>query len=291
MTLNAFKTALLAAGVITLAACAPNLDALVKQSTAIQQPPVSRTYPGASVLPPRPIPLYTYKVVTSWPHHRWAFTQGLVFQDDILLESTGLYDKSSLMQVVPGSGQVLERRNVPGEYFAEGITVFRNRIYQLTLSGSGFIYHHKTLHREGEFSFEGEGWGLTNDGRHLIMSNGSNQLKFINPDTFQTERTVSVTCNKVPLKNLNALQYIKGEIYANVWQTDYIVRIDPKSGEIIGWINLKGLLRPEDSNGGTDVLNGIAYDEKNDRLVVTGKRWPKYFEIRLEEVMEKPAEV
>jgi len=287
MIATIFRTALLAAGAFALAACGPNLDALVKQSTSLQQDSPSRSAPGASSQATAPIPLYTYKVVTSWPHHRWAFTQGLVFQDGLLLESTGLYDKSSLMQVVPDSGQVLERQIVPGEYFAEGITVFKERIYQLTLSGSGFIYHHKSLLKEGEFSFEGEGWGLTNDGRHLIMSNGSNVLQFINPETFKTERTVSVTCNKIPLKNLNALQYIKGEIFANVWQTDYIVRIDPGSGNITGWINLKGLLRPEERNGNTDVLNGIAYDEKNDRLVVTGKRWPRYFEIRLEEVMEK----
>jgi len=282
--IRTLTTVFLAAATMALAACAPNLDSLVRQSTGVAHPPRSGPAPAASAGSFRQIPLYTYKVVTSWPHYRWAFTEGLVFQDGLLLESSGLYEKSALMQVVPGSGQLLERQHVPGEYFAEGITVFRNRIYQLTLSGAGFIYHHKSLQKEGEFAFEGEGWGLTHDGRHLIMSNGSNQLKFIDPDTFKTERTVNVTCNGVPLKYLNALQYVKGEIFANVWQTDYIVKIDPGSGDVTGWIDLKGLLRPEERNDNTDVLNGIAYDERNDRLVVTGKRWPKYFEIRLEEV-------
>ena len=278
------RSALLAIGALALASCAPNVDALVKSSTGSYARPDPEARPGSAGVNRRPVPLYTYKVVQSWPHHRWSFTEGLVFQDGILLESSGLYEKSALMQTVPGSGQILGMHSVPGEYFAEGITVFRDRIYQLTLSGSGFIYHHKSLRQVGEFSFEGEGWGLTHDGTHLIMSNGSSQLNFIDPETFKTKRTISVNCNGVPLKNLNALQYVKGEIFANVWQTDYIVRIEPKSGEVIGWINLKGLLRPEERSRNTDVLNGIAYDELNDRLVVTGKRWPKYFEIRLEEV-------
>lgn len=271
------------AALLTLAACAPNLDALVRSSAAA--PRVNAQQREGAAEPSRRIPLYTYKVVSSWPHHRWAFTEGLTFQDGILLESSGLYERSALMQVVPGSGQLLEKQNVPGEYFAEGITVFRDRIYQLTLSGNGFIYDNKSLEKRGEFEVEGEGWGLTHDGRHLIMSNGSSELKFINPDTFRTERTVGVTCNGVPLKHLNALQYVKGEIYANVWKTDYIVRINPRSGAVTGLINLKGLLPPEERNSNRDdVLNGIAYDERNDRLVVTGKRWPRYFEIRLEEV-------
>lgn len=282
--IGALRTLFLAAGAMALAACAPNLDALVQQSTGSAQKTRVQPSPGSSAKIPRQIPLYTYKIVTSWPHFRWAFTQGLVFKDGLLLESSGLYEKSALMKVVPGSGRLIGKQHVPGDYFAEGITVFRNSIYQLTLSGAGFIYDHKSLEKTGEFSFEGEGWGLTHDGKHLIMSNGSNQLKFLNPDTFKTERTVSVTCNGVPLKYLNALQYVKGEIFANVWRTDYIVKIDPGSGDVTGWIDLKGLLRPEERSDNNDVLNGIAYDEHNDRLVVTGKRWPRYFEIRLEEV-------
>lgn len=276
-------TALLALAATAITACAPNVDSLVKQSTTSY-----RKYSGTLLdniaTQRRPIPLYTYRVVNSWPHYRWAFTEGLVFKDGLLLESSGLYQKSTLFKVAPYSGQLLEQQQVPGDHFGEGVTVFRDKVYQLTLSGSGFIYHQNSLRPTGEFTVEGEGWGLTHDNTHLIMSNGTNVLKFVNPDTFKTEKTVSVTCNNVPIKNLNALQYVKGEIYANIWKTDYIVRINPRSGQITGWINLHGLLRPEERNSNSDdVLNGIAYDEKNDRLVVTGKRWPKYFEIKLEE--------
>lgn len=285
MVRKVLRKLLMTAGVAALFGCAPNLDALVQQSTGIHPQAAPRPHPAELKDAPSQIPLYTYEVVTSWPHYNWSFTQGLTFQDGLLLESSGLYERSALMKVHPGSGQVLNTQGVPGEYFAEGITVLRDKVYMLTLSGAGFIYDHKSLQRKGEFSFEGEGWGLTNDGRHLIMSNGSNRLKFVDPDTFKTERTVEVTCNGTPLKNLNALQYVKGEIYANVWRTDYIVRIDPGSGAVIGWINLKGLLKADERSGDPDhVLNGIAYDESNDRLVVTGKRWPRFFEIRLEKV-------
>lgn len=270
---------------MTLLGCAPNLDSLVQRSTGIHPQAATRPRHAAPECAPAQIPLYTYEVVTSWPHQSLSFTQGLVFQDGLLLESSGLYERSTLMKVHPGSGQVLNTQGVPGEYFAEGITVLHDKIYMLTLSGAGFIYDHKSLQRKGEFSFNGEGWGLTNDGRDLIMSNGSDRLTFLDPDTFQTRRTVEVTCNGTPLRNLNALQYVKGEIYANVWRTDYIVKIDPGSGHVIGWINLKGLLKSDERSGDPDhVLNGIAYDEGNDRLVVTGKRWPRYFEIRLEKV-------
>jgi glutamine cyclotransferase len=265
-----------------LSACGPSFDTLVKDSTAggLRD---AVTHPAVGI-PRQAVPLYGYKVVKSWPHHSWAFTEGLVFQNGVLLESTGLYDQSSLLKVIPGSGQLIERRALSGEYFAEGVTVFRDRIYQLTLSGSGFIYNQNSLRQIGEFSFDGQGWGLTHDDTRLIMSNGSNVIQFMNPDSFKIERAIRVVCNDVPVNNLNALQYVKGEIYANVWKTDYIVRINPKSGEITGWIDLKGLLPPEERAADTDVLNGIAYDEGNDRLVVTGKRWPKYFEIRLEEL-------
>lgn len=284
MAMKVLRKLATAVGMTALVGCAPSLDSLVHQSTGIhpqQAPARAATAPA----PPSQIPLYTYQVVTSWPHHTRSFTQGLTFQDGVLLESSGLYERSAIMKVHPGSGQVLNTQGVPQDHFAEGITVLRDKLYMVTLSGAGFIYDHNTLHREGEFSVDGEGWGLTNDGRHLIMSDGSSRLKFIDPDTFQTERTVEVTCNGTPLKNLNALQYVKGEIYANVWKTDYIVKIAPETGAVVGWINLKGLLRADEKSRDPDhVLNGIAYDEDSDRLVVTGKRWPRYFEIRLEKV-------
>jgi glutamine cyclotransferase len=228
------------------------------------------------------VPMYTYKVVSSWPHHSCAFTEGIVFHDGILLESGGLYASSSLMSVAPGSGRVLTRQPVPDEYFAEGLTVFNGRIYQLTMFKTGFIYDPHSFRKVGEFSYDGEGWGLTHDDKHLIMSDGSNSIRFINPVTFQTEKTINVTVNNVPLVNLNELEYVKGEIFANIWGSDYIVRIDPQSGAVVGWINLKGLLLPENEGNNVDVLNGIAYDEENDRLVVTGKQWSKFYEISLQ---------
>ncbi|WP_407925401.1 glutaminyl-peptide cyclotransferase [Geomonas oryzae] len=272
------------AAMATLFGCGANVDSLVRQSTGIQPQQVKRSQTDAAPLPTQ-IPLYTYQVVKSWPHYNWSFTEGLTFQDGVLLESSGLYERSAIMKVWPGSGQVLSSEGVPRDCFAEGITVLRDRLYMVTLSGAGFIYNHKTLRQEGEFAVDGEGWGLTNDGTHLIMSNGSNRIKFINPDTFQTERSVEVTCNGTPLRNLNALQYVKGEIYANIWKTDYIVRINPANGAVVGWVNLKGLLPSNERSRDPDhVLNGIAYDEESDRLVVTGKMWPRYFEIRLEQV-------
>ncbi|WP_198419394.1 glutaminyl-peptide cyclotransferase [Geomonas terrae] len=268
----------------TLFGCGASVDSLVHQSTSLHPQQVRRSQSGATPVPTQ-IPLYTYQVVKSWPHYHWSFTEGLTFQDGVLLESSGLYERSAIMKVWPGSGQVLSSEGVPRDYFAEGITVLHDRLYMVTLSGDGIIYDHKTLHRKGEFSVDGEGWGLTNDGKHLIMSDGSNRIKFINPETFQTERSVEVSCNGTPLRNLNALQYVKGEIYANIWKTDYIVRINPANGAVVGWVNLKGLLPLNERSRDPDhVLNGIAYDEKSDRLVVTGKMWPSYFEIRLEQV-------
>lgn len=273
---------------LSLAACSPSVEKLVKESTrdyGIKDAEVAnlvRKDANNGLLKSLSVPMYTYKVISSWPHHSCAFTQGIVFHDGLLLESGGLYAASSLMSSAPGSGRVLSRQRVPDEYFAEGLTVFKGRIYQLTLSKIGFIYDHKSLRKVGEFSYDGEGWGLTHDDKHLIMSDGSNTIRFINPVTFETEKTIRVAVNNVPLINLNELEYVKGEIFANIWGSDYIVRIDPRTGAIVGWINLKGLLVPENEGNNADVLNGIAYDEENDRLVVTGKQWSKFYEISLQ---------
>ena len=228
------------------------------------------------------IPIYTYQVVQSWPHDPAAFTQGLEFDKGVLYESTGLYGRSSLRKVDLETGKVLQQRDLPSEYFGEGITIFRGKIYQLTWeSHKGFIYDLQTFQPIGEFSYTGEGWGLTHDGHFLIMSDGTNQIRFMDPISFQTARTIGVFSEGRPLSNLNELEYIKGEIYANVYETDYIVRLDPGSGKVLGWIDLTGLLSPSDRHHSVDVLNGIAYDETRDRLVVTGKLWPKLFQIRL----------
>lgn len=240
--------------------------------------------PNANNSAPRAVPTYSYQVVNSWPHDPQAFTQGLVFHNGELLESTGRHGQSSLRRVNLTTGEVLQRVAVPREYFAEGITLLNGKIYQLTWQEErGFIYDAETLRLEGNFRYEGEGWGLTNDGRHLILSDGSNQIRFLDPANFRVIRTINVVGNNLPLRNLNELEFIRGEIYANVWETDRIVRIDPNNGQILGWINLAGLLPQDGRRDSEAVLNGIAYDAAGDRLFVTGKLWPRLFEIRLRE--------
>jgi glutamine cyclotransferase len=225
---------------------------------------------------------YGYEVKGTYPHARDAFTQGLVFRGGQLWESTGQYGESSLRKVELKSGRVLKRVPVPDDIFAEGMTVFREKVYQLTWQNHRcLVYRPDDFAKIGEFKYEGEGWGLTHDGDSLIMSDGTNTLRFIDPETFAVRRTVSVFENGRPLAALNELEYVRGEIYANVWQTDRIVRIDPKTGRLTGTIDLAGLLPQKDRDEDTDVLNGIAYDEAGDRLFVTGKLWPKLFEIRL----------
>jgi glutamine cyclotransferase len=229
-------------------------------------------------------PVYTYQVVNTYPHDPAAFTQGLIYQDDVLFESTGLNGRSTLRRVELSTGRVLNRVDVSQEYFAEGITLFDGKIFQLTWhDGKGFIYDPANFRRTGEFSYDGEGWGLTHDDRSLILSDGTNKLRFLNPSTFAVERTISVLVDGKPLDELNELEYVKGEIYANIWQTDKIVRIDPSSGKILGWIDLTSLLPVSDRDRETNVLNGIAYDKDTDRLFVTGKLWPKLFEIKLKQ--------
>ncbi|HVG31921.1 MAG TPA: glutaminyl-peptide cyclotransferase [Pyrinomonadaceae bacterium] len=227
-------------------------------------------------------PVYTFEVVNAWPHDTSAYTQGLEIHGGALYESTGQYGASSLRQVELQTGRVLRRIDVPRQYFAEGLTVFQGKLYQLTWqSHKGFVYDPNSFQSLGEFHIETEGWGLTHDERSLIMSDGTNQIRFLNPVNYTTEKSIKVFDGDHPLTQLNELEYIKGEIYANIWKTDWIVRIDPETGKILGWIDLKNLLPLGERSADTDVLNGIAYDEAHDRLFVTGKLWPKLFEIRL----------
>ncbi|HEY0320686.1 MAG TPA: glutaminyl-peptide cyclotransferase [Pyrinomonadaceae bacterium] len=231
---------------------------------------------------PEEIPVYTYEIVATYPHDPKAYTQGLVIYDGTLYESTGQYGESSLRKVELKKGKVKKKLDVPGQYFAEGMTILNGKIYQLTWQqGKGFIYDLKDFKLEGEFNYDGEGWGLTTDGHSLILSDGTNQLRFIDPATFRVLRTLSIVHNNVPLTELNELEYIHGEIYANIWKTDRIVRLDPQTGRILAWIDLAELRPDETLRNSENVLNGIAYDTENDRLYVTGKRWPKVFEIRL----------
>lgn len=228
------------------------------------------------------VPVYTYEVMSSYPHDEKAYTQGLLFHDGMLYESTGQYGESSLRKVELKSGKVKKKVDVPGQYFAEGLALFNGKLYQLTWQqGKGFIYGLKDFKLEGEFAYDGEGWGLTTDGQSLILSDGTNQLRFIDPATFRVIKTLSVFEGEQPIMELNELEYIHGAIYANVWKRDRIARIDPRTGQVLAWIDLAGL-RPEETLGHSEnVLNGIAYDAPNDRLYVTGKRWPKIFEIQL----------
>jgi glutaminyl-peptide cyclotransferase len=225
---------------------------------------------------------YSYEVVNSWPHDHGAFTEGLVFINNRLFESTGLNGQSTLREVDLTTGAVRRQIALSTEYFGEGLTVLGDKAYQLTWQNhEGFVYDLATFHLEKTFSYTGEGWGLTTDGQSLIMSDGTSQIRFLDPSTFAVQRVINVQIRGKPIDQLNELEYIKGEIYANVWQTDDVVRIDPKTGAIVGVINFAGLLSPQDRAPDTDVLNGIAYDAVNDRLFITGKRWPKLFEVRL----------
>lgn len=228
------------------------------------------------------VPVYSYQVVNTWPHDAEAYTQGLVFHDGALFESTGLHGSSSLRRVELTTGKVKKKVNVPREYFAEGMTIFRDKIFQLTWqSQKGFVYDLKKLKQEGEFTYEGEGWGLTHDNQSLIMSDGTNRIRFLDPISFQIQRTISVYDSGQPLTQLNELEYIKGEIYANIWKTNRLVRIDPTTGRINAWIDMTGLHHQGDDGDSENCLNGIAYDAEGERLFVTGKRWPNIFEIRL----------
>ncbi|MEP6743581.1 MAG: glutaminyl-peptide cyclotransferase [bacterium] len=226
--------------------------------------------------------VYGYEVMHVFPHDPNAFTQGLVFHDGKLLESTGQVGHSSLRRVELETGKVLQNASVDSPYFAEGITLLKGKIYQLTWQNHlGFIYDARTLQKIGTFNYQGEGWGLTNDGQSLILSDGSSQIRFLDPENFQVKKTIAVVEGNTPVQNLNELEYIQGEIYANIWHSDRIARINPQTGAVVGWIDLSGLIAQNEIHDEEAVLNGIAYDETSGRLFVTGKLWPKLFEIRL----------
>jgi glutamine cyclotransferase len=228
------------------------------------------------------MPIYDVQVVHAYPHDTSAFTEGLFFLNGYLYESTGLESHSSIRKVRLDSGAVVQKIDIPAQYFGEGIVNWQGRLISLTWKSQiGFVFDLATLKLEKTFSYEGEGWALTQDGKQLIMSDGTPELRFLNPTTLKETRRLQVTLNGAPLRNVNELEWVTGEIYANVWQSDRIVRIDPHSGDVIGVIDLTGILGPLHVSSPDGVLNGIAYDAKADRLFVTGKNWPKLFEIRL----------
>ena len=229
-----------------------------------------------------PIPTYTYRVVNTYPHDQSAFTQGLVFEQGVLYEGTGLRGRSTLRRVALETGDVLQRHALPDRFFGEGITLYGDKIIQLTWqSHIGFVYDKTSFELLRTFHYPTEGWGLTHDSQRLIMSDGTSTLHFLDPETLEDIAQVEVYDNHGPVARLNELEYIRGEVYANVWQTDRIAIIDPGTGRVTAWIDLEGLLDAEDYGEPEDVLNGIAYDPETDRLFVTGKLWPKLFQIEL----------
>ena len=236
---------------------------------------------------PQEIPVYTYRIVNTYPHDPEAFTQGLVVEDSVFYEGTGLRGKSTLRRVDLDTGDVQRIHNLSPILFGEGITIYNNRIYQLTwTSHIGFVYDKDTFQQLRSFSYPTEGWGLTHDGARFIMSDGTSFLYFRDGVTFDEIGRIPVTADGKPVDRLNELEYVNGEVYANVWGTNRIARINPQNGQVVGWIDLTGLLDPEDVTGRVDVLNGIAYDPQQDRLFVTGKWWPFVFEIELVEKNE-----
>jgi glutamine cyclotransferase len=228
------------------------------------------------------IPVYTYNIVNTYPHDRNAFTQGLVFEDGVLYEGTGGFGHSTLRRVELETGDILQIRELAAQFFGEGITICENKIIQLTWKSKiGFVYDKNSFELLQEFNYSTEGWGITYDGARLIMSDGTSTLHFLDPQTFEEIGQLGVFDNDGPVTKLNELEYVQGEIYANVWQTDRVARIAPGTSRVIGWVELGGLLTTEDRHESVGVLNGIAYDAKTARLFVTGKLWPKLFDIEL----------
>jgi glutamine cyclotransferase len=225
----------------------------------------------------------SWTLVRSYPHDPGAFTEGLLYHDGLLYESTGLVGRSDIRIVRLRDGKVLRRVEVPPPYFGEGIVLWKDRLVSLTWRHEqGFIWTLPGLKKSGSFTYAGEGWGMTSDGKHLIMSDGTATLRFLDPETLKETGRIPVTWQGKPVPMLNELEYVDGEILANVWMTSRIARIDPASGHVIDWIDLSALTRQTGGGDGDDVLNGIAWDAKGRRLFVTGKYWPKLFEIRLE---------
>lgn len=284
MTRNAWTVLICLAGLFANAACSEPTNSSPHPSDTPDGADSAGSTEGATAK------AYTYEVVRSFPHDTGAFTQGLAIEGDTLFESTGNYGQSSLRQVALQTGALERIRRLSSTIFGEGLALYDDKIIQLTWkSGVGFIYDREDFELLRSVAYPGEGWGITYDGARFIMSDGSSNLYFRDKVTFAETGRMVVRDGDGPVRNLNELEYVKGEVYANIWQEDRIARIDPETGRVTGWIDLKGLLESAGQHGlgeggGTvDVLNGIAYDAARDRLFVTGKWWPRLFEIRLVE--------
>lgn len=230
----------------------------------------------------RGAPLFGYQVVKVYPHDARAFTQGLVYLDGFLYEGTGLNGESTIRKVRLENGEVLQVKKIEPRHFGEGIAIVGQSLVQLTWQSQvGFVYDLASFERTKTFTYKGEGWGLAYDGTRLIMSDGTPTLRFLDAKTLEETGRIVVKDGGVPVEDLNELEIVKGEIFANIWNVDRIARIAPDTGEVTGWIDMRGLLNPRDAAQDVDVLNGIAYDAAADRLFVTGKKWPKLFEIKI----------
>ncbi len=250
-------------------------------TAVISTPAINEAYPAPEEAASK-IPVYTYQIVNEYPHDPAAFTQGLVWSEGEFYEGTGLRGESTLRRVEPETGTVQQIISLPANYFGEGITLWEDQIIQITWQEqTALVYDRETFEQIGQFAYNTEGWGITHDGRQLIMSDGSNTLTFRDPATFAETGQVQVLDGNTPISQLNELEYINGEVWANIWQTDRIVRIDPATGQVTGWVDLTGLRPPETQGDSNAVLNGIAYDAENGRLFVTGKRWPVLYEIEV----------
>lgn len=251
---------------------------IATQSTPLPTIPATAT-PVPTVAPPAN---YTYRIVNTYPHDPDAFTQGLVYDDGVFYEGTGRWGESTLREVMVETGAVIRSHALAPQYFGEGITLLNDRIYQLTWQEeTGFIYDRKTFAEQQTFTYPGEGWGITHDGQRLIVSDGTSTIYFRDPDTLEETGRITVRDDQGPLNRLNELEYVNGEIWANIWMTDRIARISPETGAVLGYVNLDGLLDTSSLTRPVDVLNGIAYDAQTGRLFVTGKLWPSVFEIEL----------
>lgn len=253
------------------------------QSTAAALPATPRpTNTPAPSPTPAPPPVYTFEIINTYPHDPTAFTQGLVITDEGLYEGTGRWGESTIREVVLETGAVVRTHALDPQYFGEGIAILNDRIYQLTWQEqTGFVYDRATFEELQTFTYPHEGWGITHDGTRLIVSDGTATIRFWDPATLQETGRITVRDNQGPVNRLNELEFVNGELWANIWLTDLIARIDPATGDVLGYIDLTGLLDTSTLTQPADVLNGIAYDAATGRLFVTGKLWPALYEIRI----------
>ena len=242
-----------------------------------------------SAVPNSGTPEYTYKIIHVFPHDPDAYTQGLVYHNGFLYEGTGINGRSSVRKVQLATGKVLQNINLAEDFFGEGITIFKDQILELTWKSEiGFVYNLSDFKFIRQFAYTGEGWGLTTDGKEIFMSDGSADIRVLDGDTFKEKRRITVRDDSLPVTRLNELEFVGDEIFANVWTTDRIARISPKTGKVLGWIDMTGLMNPAERQNVDAVLNGIAYDPVGKRLFVTGKLWPHLYQIQVVPKSAKP---